>query len=108
MNLDLITFITEYNRLKMISIQEPLDMLRRLSRTHNDEMPMATLTYRWGIINLDKVAFEKAVAESNFNLEEILKTPSGLEMTRKDFLIFIAIQIGEHVAKYYDKEVEKI
>lgn len=54
----------------MISIQEPLDMLRKLSLTHNDEVPMATLTYRSGIINLDKVAFEKAVAAANFNLDE--------------------------------------
>lgn len=108
MNLNLITFISEYNRLKMISIHEPLEMLKKLSQTHNDEVIMASLTYRLGIINFDTNFFEKAVAETNFNLEEILKNSSGLEITMKDFLTLIAIQIGEEVAKFYDIEVDKI
>ncbi|MGG7437383.1 hypothetical protein ACQ7CU_04810 [Chryseobacterium arthrosphaerae] len=108
MNLDLITFISEYNRLKMISIHEPLQMLKKLSQTHNDEVLMASLTYRLEIINLDTVAFEKAVDATNFNLDDILKISNGLEMTMKDFLTFIAVQVGEEVAKFYDKEVDKI
>lgn len=108
MDLNLITFISEYNRLKMISIHEPLEMLKKLSQTHNDEVLIASLTYRAGIINFDTDFFEKAVAASNFNLDEILKNTNGIEMTMKDFLIFITIQIGEEVAKFYDKEVSKI
>ncbi len=108
MNLDLITFISEYNRLKMISLHEPLEMLRKLSQTHNDELIIASLTCRLGIINLDTVFFEKAAAATNFNLDEILKNSNGLEMTMKDFLTFIAAQVGEEVAKFYDKEVAKI
>lgn len=108
MNLNLITFISEYNRLKMISIYEPLEMLKKLSQSHNDEVLMASLTYRLGIINFDADLFEKAVIGTNFNLEEILKISSGLEMTMKDFLTFIAIQVGEEVAKFYDVEVDKI
>jgi len=108
MNLNLITFISEYNRLKMISIHEPLEMLKKLSQTHNDEVLIARLTYRAGIINFDTDFFEKAVAATNFNLDEILKNTNGLEMTMKDFLTFIAIQVGEEVAKFYDREVAKI
>ncbi|SDQ40282.1 hypothetical protein SAMN05421664_1470 [Chryseobacterium soldanellicola] len=108
MNLNLITLISEYNRLKMISIYEPLEVLKKLSQTHNDEVLIARLTYRSGIINFDTDFFEKAVAATNFNLDEILKNTNGLEMTMKDFLTFIAIQVGEELAKFYDKEVDKI
>ncbi|QCO45922.1 MULTISPECIES: hypothetical protein [Elizabethkingia] len=108
MNLDLIKFISEYNRLKMISIHEPLEMLKKLSQNRNDEVPIARQTYRLGIINFDTDFFEKAVAETNFNLNEILKNTNGLELTIKDFLTFIAIQVGEEVAKFYDKEVDEI
>jgi hypothetical protein len=108
MNLDLITFISEYYQLKMDSIHEPLEMLRNLSQTHNDEVLMASMAYRSQIIDLDTAFFEKAITATNFNLDEILKNPSGLESTMKQLLIFIALQIGEEVAKFYDKEVEKI
>ncbi|NML70803.1 hypothetical protein HHL23_13505 [Chryseobacterium sp. RP-3-3] len=108
MNLNLITFISEYNRLKMISIHEPLEMLKKLSQNHNDEIHIARLIYRSEIINFDTDFFEKAVAATNFNLDEILKNTNGLEMTMKDFLTFIAIQVGEEVARFYDKEVDKI
>ncbi|WP_415326256.1 hypothetical protein [Chryseobacterium sp. MMS23-Vi53] len=108
MNLNLIMFISEYNRLKMISIHEPLEMLKKLSYTQNDELPIARLTYRLGITNFDIDLFEKAVAKTNFDLDEILKTPNGLEIIRKDFLTILAIQVGEEVAKYYDEEVDKI
>ncbi len=73
MNLDLITFISEYNRLKMISIHEPLEMLKKLSQAHNDEVPFARLTYRLGIINFDTDFFEKAVAATNLIWMKFLK-----------------------------------
>jgi hypothetical protein len=73
MNLDLITFISEYYQLKMDSIHEPLEMLRNLSQTHNDEVLMASMAYRSQIIDLDTAFFEKAITATNFNLDEILK-----------------------------------
>ncbi|GAA5097751.1 hypothetical protein GCM10023210_33100 [Chryseobacterium ginsengisoli] len=108
MNINLISFISEYNRAKMISIYEPLEVLKKLSERDGDELAIASLTYRLEILNFDENAFEKALANTNFNLEEKLKTVNGVEITTKDFLKIISMEIGKEVARYYDGEVEKI
>ncbi|MGE8534835.1 MAG: hypothetical protein ACN6OJ_09660 [Chryseobacterium sp.] len=106
--MDLITFISEYNRLKMISIHEPLENLKKLSERHADEVGIASLLDRIKISGFDEEIFNQAIAQSNFDLDEKLVTEVGFEISMKELLKIISLEIGKNVAEYFSKEVEKI
>lgn len=104
------TFITEYNREKMITTYEPLESLKKMLKTDLEEARIASLTYRLGIVNFDEKVFEKALTTVNFNvpLDEKHDAENGIQISLRDILKVLSMDINLKVADYYDLKVKEL